>query len=57
MFPRHEVLHITPQHTPEGATLRFSVPPISLMVLRISLHYQTSPSEGSAASEAHLTLG
>lgn len=53
---QHEVLHIKPEHTTEGATLQVSLPPISLVVLRLNLHYQTGPSDGSSAMASHLTL-
>ena len=54
---QHEVLHMKAEHTAEGATLRISLPPISLVVLRLNLHYQTSPSDGGSATLSHLTLG
>ena len=36
---------MTPEHGEGWASIQVSLPPISLIVLRMGLHYQTGPSE------------
>ena len=56
VYPQEEVLHVVPSHSPGQAQVEVALPPTSLLVLRLSLHYQTSPGVAGEASQPQLSL-